>query len=248
MQDENKEIGFPVRQFTELLWSGELKDLSIDFSEIGLDVLFEDGSLLESIPLVKTAIAAAKAAGTIHARFELKKQLAFLESIQNGELDVRGIEKRQKAYENNEPWFRKETENLVIYLSRYSTATKAKIQAELYIDLVNGVINQSMFEEYLDVLDRLFLSDVPHLLEICLIQTEAGVSLKDLSYFQTKPLYPFDSIRCRRLAAIGLLHQLHPMSFGLSLDNKYLITSSGKYICELINRSKNKNDKNYVNL
>lgn len=247
MNTDNNEIGFPVKKFTESLWSDELKDIGVDISEIGLDMLFEDGTLLEGIPFVKTGVAVAKAAGTIHARFELKKQLAFLECIQNGEMEAEGVEKRKRAYENNEAWFRKEVENLVIYLSRYSTVNKARIQAELYIDLVNGKIKQPLFAECLDILDRLFLSDIPHLIEICTVETEAGVSINDTSFFQGKCTLKFDSIRCGRLASVGLLHQLHPMSFGFSIDNYYLISETGKYMCEVISRTFHKDKEIFFN-
>lgn len=232
MNDENTETNGILHLFAKSLFSGELRDVSTDIAEIALDSLFEGDTILREIPLVKTAIAMLKTGGSIQARFEFKKQLVFLSHLQRGDLDTKGMSRRNKAYQNKEPWFEREVENIVVYLSRYSTVEKARIQAEFYIDLINGVIDQPFFEECLDILDRIFLGDIKHLIDIYDIETAAGVTLSNLSFFQQKPSFEFDSIRCGRLSSVGLLHQLHPMSFGFSIDNYYLISDSGKYICQ----------------
>ena len=234
MNDNESETGLSIRPFTEALFTDELKDLSVVFSEITLDSLCDDNSILREIPLVKTMISMLKVGGTIQQKFEFKKQLVFLSQLQQGDVDATEIRRRNTAYYNHEAWFQREVENLVIYLSRYASVEKAMIQAVLYIDLVNKRIERSFFEECLDVIDRIFLGDLPHLIDIYKDQAEAGVSLADLSYFQRKPGFPFEGIRCRRLSSLGLLHQLHPMSFGFSIDNHYLVTDTGKYICKLI--------------
>ena len=234
MNDNNNETGMSIKSFTEALFTSELKDISIDVSELALDSLFRDNSVLREIPIVKTAIAILKVGGTIQQKFDFQKQLAFLSQLQKGNVDPNEIRRRNTAYYNHEVWFQREVENLVIYLSRYASVNKAKIQAVLYMDLLNKRIEQPFFEECLDILDRIFLCDLPHLMDIYKAQTEAGVSLSDLSYFQRKPGFPFQSIRCGRLVSLGLLHQLHPMSFGFSIDNHYLITETGKYFCKLI--------------
>jgi len=234
MNDNLNESGLSIRPFTEALFTDELKDLSVDFSDIALDSLFDDDSILREIPWVKSAIAVLKVGSTIQQRFEFKKQLVFLSQLQKSNIDSYEISRRNTAYYNHEAWFQREVENLVVYLSRYASVDKAKIQAVLYVDLVNRRIGQSLFEECLDVIDRIFLGDLPHLMDIYRDQTKAGVSLTDLSYFQRKPGFSFEGIRCRRLSSLGLLHQLHPMSFGFSIDNHYLVTDTGKYICRLI--------------
>lgn len=247
MKDETNETYGPIQLFAGALFSNELRDLTTDIAEVALDTLFEENTILREIPLVKTAIAMLKTGESIQARFELKKQLVFLSQLQKGDLDVKSINRRNTAYQKKEPWFEREVENLVVYLSRYSSVEKAKIQAEFYIDLINGKINQSYFEECLDILDRIFLGDIQHLIDIYYTETAAGVTLNDLSFFKEQPSFEFNSIRCERLSSLGLLHQLHPMSFGFSIDNHYLISESGKYICKAIlklyGRNVEENDK-----
>ena len=77
-------------------------------------------------------------------------------------------------------------------------------------------------------------ADIQHLSDICNAETTAGVSLGNLSFFQKKPPFGFDAVRCGRLSSLGLLHQLHPMSFGFTTDNHYLISDRGKYLCRII--------------
>ena len=234
MEDKKNETDGTIQLFTEALFSDDLRDLSTDIAEIALDTLLEENTILREIPLVKTAIAMFKAGASIQTRFELKKQLVFLSHLQKGNLDIEGIERRNKAYQQKEPWFEREVENLVVYLSRYSAVEKARIQSELYIDLINREIDQPFFEECLDILDRIFLGDIQHLIDICNAETAAGVSLGNLSFFQKKPPFGFDAVRCVRLSSLGLLHQLHPMSFGFTTDNHYLISDRGKYLCRII--------------
>ena len=75
MNDNESETGLSIRPFTEALFTDELKDLSVDFSEIALDSLCDDNSILREIPLVKTMISMLKVGGTIQQKFEFKKQL-----------------------------------------------------------------------------------------------------------------------------------------------------------------------------
>ena len=41
MNDNKNEIGLSIRPFTEALFTDEIKDLSVDFSDIALDSLLD---------------------------------------------------------------------------------------------------------------------------------------------------------------------------------------------------------------
>lgn len=227
-----------VQHFTDVLFSDEVKDLGVELSEIALDSFGDNISFLDDIPLLRVFAVAGKTVKNIQAWCEWKNQLAFLVQLKKGTVNAEKIEKRTNAYKNKEKWIRREIEALVVYLSKYTTVEKARIQGELYIDLVNGVITQEQFCECLDVLFHLFLSDVPHLLEIYQAEKDAGLTKADLTHFSDKITTKFNPTICRRLMAVGLLHQLHPMSFGFTMDNHFVTSDTGKYFCEIIQRCK----------
>lgn len=234
MDIEPKEL--TIQPFAEVLLSNEVKDIGIDASEIFLDSFLDGTPVWKDVPILKTFIAVGRTAQNIQAWAEWKNQLAFLTQLKKGIVDEDGLKKRNQAFHNKEKWVFREVEALVVYMAKYTSTEKARLQAELYKDLINGVITQNQFNECLDVLLHLFLSDIPHLLEIYQAEIKAGLTEADLLDFNKKINTKFDAIICRRLMAVGLLHQLHPMSFGFSMDNYFVTSSTGKYFCDIIQR------------
>lgn len=103
---------------------------------------------------------------SIQRGFEIKNQLVFLQGIQKGKLELEGLAKRQEAFRNNEPWVFREVERLCVYLSRNTDVRKAKIQAALYLEYISHELSEEEFCDYLDIIDQLLLSDIPHLLDL----------------------------------------------------------------------------------
>lgn len=228
-----------MQPFAEVLLSNEVKDLGIDVSEIFLDSYLDEMLILKDFPVLKSFVAVGKTVKSVQAWFEWKNQLAFLSQLKKGIVNTEGLRKRNEAYKTNEKWILREVESLVVHMSKYTDIEKSKIQAELYMDLINGVITYNQFEECLDILVHLFMSDIPHLLEIRKAEIESDFTEVDWEKFDEKIKTKFNSSICRRLMSVGLLHQLHPMSFGFSLDDFFITSDSGKYLCEIIQRAMN---------
>ena len=236
MGNETVQKELSMQPFADALFSDEIKDVGIDVSEVFLDTFADGMPILRDVPIIKSFLAVGKTAKSLQAWFEWKNQLIFLNQLGKGFVDETGLRKRNEAYKNKENWIYREVETLVVYLSKYTSAEKAKIQAELYRDLINGVITQNQFNECLDVLLHLFLSDIPHLLEIYQTEKEVGLTQADWLKFSEKIQTKFNTTTCRRLMVVGLLHQLHPMSFGFSLDDYFVTSDTGKYLCDVIQR------------
>ena len=231
-----------VSSFGELVLSSPFGDVATDYAEIALDLLFQDGSLFEQVPIVKTGISFLKAGKLLHERAELKKQLVFLQQFSRGNPNQKELERRKKAYRNGEKWFFEEVERLALYLSKQIDYQKAKITAELYIDLLNGRIENYQFNEYLDVVDRLFVSDIAVLEKHYTAEKEHDPSKlseeeKEMNSWRPK----CDAAPCNRLAAIGLLNALHGMRYGFTSADYYDITPQGQYFAEVIQRLSNVN-------
>lgn len=230
----------PVNEFAQALFSTELADIAEDFAELGVDSLF-DNPVLKEIPLVKTAVSILKLSVSIKDRFEIKKQLAFIQQVNSGVASTGAVNKRRKAYQNREKWYYDEAELSVVYLSRHTRLEKVKIQAELYLDYINGVVDADEYLERLDVLDSLMLSDVPLLLDIYEEQADFSKSSEDFQEKLKNTKTTFDASKCGRLYASGLITPVsRGFSFGANMSNNYLITDLGVYFCEIVMRVKSK--------
>ncbi|MEZ4980254.1 MAG: hypothetical protein R2769_01435 [Saprospiraceae bacterium] len=69
-----------VKSFSETLTQTDLKGLAIDYSEIGLDSMIEDGVLSE-IPVIKTIVAIEIQVLKFRTTSSLKKLLPFLSDL-----------------------------------------------------------------------------------------------------------------------------------------------------------------------
>lgn len=232
----DKEILKPVDSFTQSLLYPELTDIGADIAEIGLDSIM-DNPLLKEIPIVKCLTAMWHTGISIRERFELKKQLTFIQQVRNGTASKKAIEKRRKAYQNGEKWYFEEVETIAVYLSRHVRIEKVKIQGELYLDYINGLICEDKYAECLDVLDSINIGDFSLLKEIYMEQADFECHSRDLNEKIKEVTTSFDSIKCGRLNAVGLVSPIsRGLSFGVILSNDYLITELGKYFCEIIMR------------
>lgn len=124
-------------------------------------------------------------------------------------------------------------------MSRHARFEKVKIQAELYLDYINGVINTDKYHECLDVLDSLIVDDIPLLLDIYGEQADFLKSSGDFREKLKNTKTTFDASKCGRLYASGLISPVSMgLSFGIDLSNDYLITDLGLYFCKIFMRLK----------
>lgn len=223
-----------LSSFGKLMWSDDIKDLAVDLSEIPADMLFEDGSILDSLPAIKIVVASVRTARRFVDRYELKKQLVFLQHLQEGTAKQEEIERRKRAYDNAEKWFYNEVERICVYLNKLADIKKAKVLAEIYVDLVNQAITNEDYQEYLDVIDRLFMCD----LDVLLCQYKAEISEDDRKRNREDESWRprCDRAKCNRLSSIGLLEPLHELRYGANPPSLFQITSQGRYIAEVILR------------
>ena len=232
MENENSLIS--IDSVGAMILDSPIEDVATDYAEIGLDTLFQDGSILEQLPIIKTGIAAFRIGKTIHDRIELKKLIVFLQELKCGSPEKEKLEKRKLAYRNGEKWFLAEVEHISIYLSRQADYKKVKLLAEIYIDLINGEITESQFKEYLDILDRLFFSDCEVLLKHYWAEKAHTPPLRRNGDEEEEKWRPkCATAPCNRLSAIGLLNALYGMRYGFSHADYYDITEQGRYFAEI---------------
>ena len=201
---------------------------------------FYDNPIWDFIPIIKFAKYVFKTGLNINERHEVKKIMCFFSRLVAGNIAEHEIAKRRAAYSSNEKWFYDEVENIVVFIMRSPRMEKVKVQSELYIDYLNGLITNEAFLEYLEILDSMIVSDFNTLIDIY----NSQVSLPP------NPLDPgnrdilkgvtleFDA-NCSRLAACGLVSMLSMgMNFAITIPNNYIITDIGRYFSQIILRSR----------
>lgn len=82
MADKSEKQNNIQSSFNSTLTDSNLQNLSIDFAELGIDSVLNDG-LLREIPIVSTIASFLKIGANIHDRLFLKKVLSFLNQLKD---------------------------------------------------------------------------------------------------------------------------------------------------------------------
>lgn len=241
---KTEEMNLPIRSFKQSLFNDDIKELSINFSEIGLDQLaslvFEEitDDIIREIPIVQSIYVLGRTAIRIKDYFNLKKQLSFIQALQKGNPNQEGIKKRLDAAKRGEKWLEKEAEITAIYLERQADVEKAIIMADLYTDLLNEKITFSEYQDYLGIIDQLFLSDIGQLTEYLRAEKEKKEPFptsegKAAELIMCKVIITrTEYIRCNRLLSLGLLYTAQQVK-NESMES-FTLTRLGRYLAELI--------------
>lgn len=224
---------FMLRPFAESLNLNQYIDPVVDIADITLGNLLSENSTFKDVPIIRSIRGLNNVRLTIQGAFEIKNQLVFLQGIQNGKLELEGFAQRQEAFRNNESWFYREVERLVVYISRNTDIKKAKVQAALYLDYVGHKITQERFYECLDIVDQLLIGDIQHMLTLNLYQKEHSITPDNLNDGSVKLNFSFDLVKCNRLSSLGLLLRMQVFSFGRTIKSEFLVSELGSYFSDL---------------
>lgn len=227
-----------IKLFENTLINKDFIDASVDFTQISIDALTgylfpEIADFLRDIPVVQGIVAMGKLAWTISRGVSLRNQLAFIVSLKNETVDPQKAEKRRMALEKNEQWVKKEIETSIVFLDRYTDVKKAVYQSKMYRDLINERIKFDEYEEYLLITDRLFLNDLPFLIEAVDYYDENEKQFYDgdcINQIKSRS----DKVRYSRLESLGLLEGLISSRVGTSVVDRYLPTDQGRYFYSIV--------------
>lgn len=103
----------------------------------------------------------------------------------------------------------------------------------MYLEYISHKLSEEEFGDYLDIIDQLLLSDIPHLLDLFDYQAEHNIT--EATLLESKDKFDFASNlpRCNRLSSLGLL-RVRGFSFGMSARESFILSDSGKYIARLV--------------
>lgn len=135
-----------------------IADPVIDYLELGLDSVLEDG-LLKDFPVASTVVALYKIGNSFKERHNLKKLYIFINEINKGIVSEEKLLEYRQKFENNEKYRNQEIEYLLVLLDRYVNYDKPQMLAKVYLAYLDGVIVWKELTMYAEVIDRFLVLD-----------------------------------------------------------------------------------------
>lgn len=203
--------------------SDKIREIKSDILNIGIDsVLSSD--LIGEIPLLGTLYHVGKFAQNVYDRNLMRQTIVFIYELNNKKCDpVKLSDYREKFY-NNPSFAEEELGRILILLNKNIDLEKSIIMARFYAAYINNEIVWSCFCELCDILDRLFMADMPFLKEV---YNNKGIGMNE------SVAYNHD-----RMLANGLLRNVARISDALLMtdddsENEKLmdLTKIGKIFC-----------------
>lgn len=153
-----------IPAFRQSIFNDSLADGVANIAEVGIDSIMSDG-LLKDIPIVNLLLNASRTFKAIHERNLLKNTALFLDAVNSQKID----DKKVQAYKKkllNEKTAERELGRVIVLLDQYVDNIKAQMLGRLLCQYIDRDYSWDKFCELSDILNRLFLDDMPFLYSI----------------------------------------------------------------------------------
>lgn len=153
-----------IPAFRQSIFNDSPADGVANIAEVGIDSIMSDG-LLKDIPIVNLLLNASRTFKAIHERNLLKNTALFLDAVNSQKID----DKKVQAYKKkllNEKTAERELGRVIVLLDQYVDNTKAQMLGRLFCQYIDRDYSWDKFCELSDILNRLFLDDMPFLYSI----------------------------------------------------------------------------------
>ena len=153
-----------IPAFRQSIFNDSLADGVANIAEVGIDSIMSDG-LLKDIPIVNLLLNASRTLKAIHERNLLKNTALFLDAVNSQKID----DKKVQAYKKkllNEKTAERELGRVIVLLDQYVDNIKAQMLGKLFCQYIDRDYSWDKFCELSDILNRLFLDDMPFLYSI----------------------------------------------------------------------------------
>jgi hypothetical protein len=144
----------------ETLNTSDLKDVTKELIETGIDSILKDG-LLKDIPIVNAVLGVYKLGVSIKDIIFFKKLLRFLYEINSTSVSMR--QKVIAKIEQDDEFGRKVGETILMLLDRLDDLNKANMVGKLFKAIVEGRIDNNTFQRLCYLIDNVFINDIAEL-------------------------------------------------------------------------------------
>lgn len=199
-----------------------LKDAAMDYAELGIDAISNDG-LLKEIPLIKSVSAFLALGNKIHDKHVERQLHRFLVALNANKIPADKLEAHRQRFDDNPKQAEKELHLVLITLDRSTEEEKAVMYGKLYRAYLMEKIDYEYFSELVEVVNRLFLQDVDILRHL---RFNPAIGIRAESY------------QFSRLISIGLCASSEAqLRHGTAiLGTGYHLTVLGKTLIDLIDQ------------
>lgn len=176
-----------IPSMKQTLFDSDAADILLDYAEIGLDAVLDDG-ILKDIPVIGTIVSFCKIGLNLRERNLIKQLETFIQSFNRGTIDPKKLDDYRKTLDDP-----KKAENelgrVILLLDRTLEKQRAQFLGQFYRAYVAGDIKWDMFVELseindlMTVIDYTFLRGV-NLVEIGEIAEDAVVSANSECRYQ----------------------------------------------------------------
>lgn len=153
-----------IPAFRQSIFNESLADSVASIAEVGIDSIMSDG-LLKDLPIIDLLLNASRTFNAIHERNLLKNTALFLDAINSQKINDRKIQAYKKKLLNGKTAER-ELGRVIVLLNQYVDNIKAQMLGKLFCQYIDRDYSWDKFCELSDILNRLFLDDIPFLYSI----------------------------------------------------------------------------------
>ena len=153
-----------IPAFRQSIFNDSIADSVANIAEVGIDSIMSDG-LLKDLPIINLFLNASRTFNAIHERNLLKNTALFLDAINSQKINDRKIQAYKKKLLNKKTAER-ELGRVIVLLNQYVDNKKAQMLGKLFCQYIDRDYSWDKFCELSDILNRLFLDDVPFLYSI----------------------------------------------------------------------------------
>ena len=200
---------------------------TLDVMEIPIDDLFEDDSLLEALPVLKTIHSVGKSYVAIRDKYLFRRLVVFIQEINTGDVSQEDkdkyIEKLDKTKVLNA-----ELERLLLFIDQCSYEEQSRYLGRFFKAYIKGEISWEVLQELAEANQRMFIGDYKVLQYVYSLENATHIKHDQES-------------SVNRLVSIGLITDLRIKNDGIMMveqakDEGLQLTVFGKVFCRYMGK------------
>lgn len=202
-------------------------DPAMDVMEIPIDALFEDGSLLEAIPILKTIHAVGKTYVAIRDKYLFRRLVVFIQEINSGDVSQEEKDKYIDRLDKNKT-LNSELERLLLFIDQCSYEEQSRYLGRFFKVYIKEEISWEVLQELAEANQRMFICDYDVLQYIYSLKSAAHIKHDQESSIN-------------RLVSLGLINDLRIKNDGIMLVEQakaegLSLTEFGNVFCRYMDK------------
>lgn len=206
----------PLKQ---TVFGTDAREIATDLLKVGIDSVLDEG-LLRDIPIVSVIVGTARVVQDVRDRHLLVQTLEFIRALQEQSIPGDELDRHRRKLDANPEYAEEELGRVLVILDATLDREKSRLLAGLYAALVRERIDWDRFCELTEVVNRMFMTDLPTLRAVATGEVQDTTQCGD-------------AYRADRLSSLGLVTLSPKSMLPNRMDNYVRPTALGEQLCEL---------------